>query len=101
MNVGRKAGVHIAAADGQVAMVKHSGNAEVELQEWVADKGNLDPTDDEPFTVGMIGDIAYDGTNIAVSSFNRNKITVYNTAGVEQYTISTDSKGGFVEFVNL
>lgn len=101
LNVGRKAGVHIAATDGQVVMVKHGGNATVELQEWVDDKGNLNPTNDTPFTVGLIGDIAYDGTNIAVSSFTRNKVTVYDTAGEKQYTIVTDSKGGFVEFVNL
>ncbi|MBI4406992.1 MAG: hypothetical protein HY565_00640 [Candidatus Kerfeldbacteria bacterium] len=101
LNVGRKSGVHIAASDGQVVMVKHGGNAKVELQEWVTDKGNLDPTDDTPFSVGVIGDIAYDGTNIAVSSFTRSKVTVYDTAGEKQYTISTNSKGGFVEFVSL
>ena len=101
LNVDRKSGVHIAASAGQVAVVKHGGNAKVELQEWVIDKGNLDPTDDTAFAVGLIGDIAYDGTNIAVSSFTKKQVTVYDTAGDEQYTISTASKGGFVEFVNL
>ncbi|EKD79303.1 MAG: hypothetical protein ACD_41C00106G0001 [uncultured bacterium] len=101
LNVGRKSGVHIAAAADQVAIVKHGGNSKVELHDWVADKGNLDPTDDQPFTVGLIGDIAYDGTNIAVSSFTKKKVTVYDTAGDKQYTIATDSKGGFVEFITL
>lgn len=101
LNVGRKSGVHIAATADQVAIVKHGGNSKVELHEWVTDKGNLDPTDDTPFAVGVIGDIAYDGTNIAVSSFTRSTVTVYDNAGDKQYTIATESKGGFVEFVNL
>lgn len=97
---GFNAGVHIATDDGMVVAVEHARKGKVQMLEWVEAKGNLEATD-TTYNVGPIGNLAYNGTQVVYSSFTKKMITKVNASGDEIYSIDTNHKGGFVDFIEV
>ncbi len=97
---GFTAGVHIAADDGMVVTVEHTRKGEVQMLEWIEAKGNLEPTG-TTYDIGRVGNIAYNGTQVAYSSFTRKLVRKVNATGDTIYTIDTNHRGGFVDFIEI
>lgn len=97
---GFTAGLHIAADDGMVVAAEHSRKGAVHFLEWVEAKGNLEPTN-TTYDVGPVGNIAYNGTQVVYSSFTRKMVRKVNATGDTIYSIDTNHKGGFVEFLEV
>lgn len=100
LHPGFTAGVHIATAEGMVVAVEHSRKGSVQMLEWVEAKGNLEPTN-TTYDVGPIGNLAYNGTQVVYSSFTKKLINKVNATGDEMYSIDTNHRGGFVDFIEV
>lgn len=97
---GYAGGLHIAAAPGEVWAVPHLADAQAQEHEWVEAKGNLEPAE-EIFTVGRVGDIAYSVDQLLYSRFDAKKVIKKDSDGATLYSIDTNSRGGFVDFITF
>lgn len=103
-------GIHIAAIDGAVLTVEHSGQGQLHMLTWVdADgtfsEGALDTVASDD-TLGKIGDIAWlSGGTFAYSSFPKKTVTYHDydaaTGGTGDTEIEVSSRGAFLDFYEV
>ncbi len=92
-------GLHISGYKGYVAAAEHSDTGTGYLLKWVEAKGNLNEVSNVNWELGKIGDIAYNGQGYVASDFTSDTVRHYNGQYEENYTITGNRPGTFVDFL--
>lgn len=93
-------GLHIAPAEGGVWISTHGPKARAVWHEWVESKGNLNPTDNK-FLAGLVGDVVADTNAVWTSRFDKKQVVKVKNSGTLEYRLSTQSKGSFLDLIDL
>lgn len=93
-------GLHIAPAEGGVWIATHGPKAKAVWHEWVESKGNLNATDNQ-FLAGLVGDVAASANGVWTSRFDKKQVVKVKTSGKLDYRLPVQSKGSFLDLIDL
>lgn len=93
-------GAHVAGYKGEVFVFTHGPTQSATLHEWIESKGNLNPTETE-ISIPNVGDVSFHKNSIYYSRFDKKRLVKKNKQGEVVYRITTYSKAGYVDYLNL